>query len=54
MKIPDAAYLMLKQTVVEKCDLSSNLIKRIPSKFFTKFPAITGRSQLNLKYLSIN
>lgn len=42
LKIPDAAYLMLKETVVAKCDLSGNLIKRIPSKFFTKFPSLSG------------
>jgi len=44
MKIPDAAYMMLKETVLEKCDLSGNLIKRIPSKFFTKFPSLSGKS----------
>lgn len=43
MKIPDAAYLMLKETVVEKCDLSGNLLKRIPPKFFSKFPSLSGK-----------
>ncbi|XP_045214384.2 leucine-rich repeat-containing protein 20-like [Mercenaria mercenaria] len=41
MKIPDAVYFMLKDSVVNKCDLSDNIIKRIPSKFCTKFQALT-------------
>jgi hypothetical protein len=42
MKIPDAAYFMLKDSVINKCDLSGNNIKRIPSKFCTKFTDLTG------------
>ena len=33
---------MLKNSTVETCDLSNNLIKRIPSKFCTKLPSLTG------------
>ncbi|XP_060601694.1 leucine-rich repeat-containing protein 40-like [Ruditapes philippinarum] len=41
LKIPDAAYFMLKDSVINKCDLSGNNIKRIPSKFCTKFTDLT-------------
>ena len=45
-QVPDAAYFMLKSVTVETCDLSNNLIKRIPSKFTTKFPSLTGNFQI--------
>ena len=41
-QIPDATYFMLKNVTIETCDLSNNLIKRIPSKFCTKLPSLTG------------
>lgn len=41
MKIPDAVYLMLKNSTIHRCDLSGNVIKNIPSKFCTKFPDLT-------------
>ncbi|XP_050391890.1 leucine-rich repeat-containing protein 20 [Patella vulgata] len=44
-QVPDAIYLLMKNTRVEVCDLSGNLIRRIPSKLPTKFPYIT---ELNL------
>lgn len=40
-QVPDAVYFMMKNVAVETCDLSNNLIKRIPSKFTTKFPSLT-------------
>lgn len=32
---------MMKNVTLETCDLSNNVIKRIPSKFTTKFPSLT-------------
>ncbi|KAL4239879.1 Leucine rich repeat [Mactra antiquata] len=40
LSIPDATYLMLKNSVTEKCDLSYNKIKKITSKFCSKFPVL--------------
>ncbi|XP_052268314.1 leucine-rich repeat and death domain-containing protein 1-like [Dreissena polymorpha] len=46
LKIPDGCYLMLKGVSITTCDLSSNSLKRIPSKFFSKFPLL---EELNLQ-----
>ncbi|XP_052762950.1 leucine-rich repeat-containing protein 20-like [Mya arenaria] len=40
--IPDAIYFMLKDVELTTCDLSKNSLKKIPPKFCTKFPSITG------------
>ncbi|CAL1543180.1 unnamed protein product [Lymnaea stagnalis] len=40
-RIPDAIFLLLRNIELKYCSLSQNLIKRIPSKFGTKFPTLT-------------
>ncbi|XP_067672389.1 leucine-rich repeat-containing protein 20-like [Haliotis asinina] len=37
-QIPDAVYLLMRNTELETCDISLNLIRRVPAKFGTKFP----------------
>ncbi|ESP01395.1 hypothetical protein LOTGIDRAFT_212889 [Lottia gigantea] len=44
-QVPDAIYLLLKSTPLEVLDISSNLVRRIPSKISSKFPHLT---ELNL------
>jgi hypothetical protein len=39
--VPDAIYLMMKDTQLTACNLSSNVITKIPSKFPAKFNFIT-------------
>jgi len=45
MQIPDAVYFMMRNTSLVACNLSSNVISKIPPKFPTKFSLIT---ELNL------
>ncbi|KAF4533528.1 hypothetical protein B566_EDAN001013 [Ephemera danica] len=45
MQIPDAVYHLMRNTILETCDLSTNSITRIGAKFAEKFPVIT---ELNL------
>jgi len=44
-QIPDAVYFMMRNTSLVTCNLSSNVIKKIPPKFPAKFSLIT---ELNL------
>ncbi|KAL5017928.1 hypothetical protein ScPMuIL_003650 [Solemya velum] len=50
-QIPQAVFFMMKNTVVKTCDLSHNLLKKLPSKFFIAFPRLTelhlGSNRLN-------
>ncbi|CAD7087314.1 unnamed protein product [Hermetia illucens] len=47
MQIPDAVYHLMRHTELKTCDLSSNVIKKIPPKFAVKFSLITD---LNLSH----
>merc|ERR1712154_104941 len=49
IQVPDALYFMIEERNIEitACNLSSNVIKRIPPKFPTKFNLITD---LNLSH----
>jgi len=47
IQVPDAIYLMMRDTQLTSCNLSSNVITKIPPKFPTKFNFITD---LNLSY----
>ncbi|XP_018795612.1 PREDICTED: leucine-rich repeat-containing protein 20 isoform X1 [Bactrocera latifrons] len=47
MQIPDAVYHLMRNTQLKTCDLSSNVIKKIPAKFALKFNLITD---LNLSH----
>jgi Leucine-rich repeat (LRR) protein len=40
MQVPDAIYFMMRNTPLIACDLSSNVITKIPSKLPTKFSFI--------------
>lgn len=42
MQVPDAVYHLMRNTELKSCDLSSNVIKKIPPKFAMKFNLITG------------
>ncbi|KAL7635117.1 UNVERIFIED_CONTAM: hypothetical protein RMT77_014103 [Armadillidium vulgare] len=44
-QVPDAVYHLMRNTPLTVCNLSGNLLSKIPSKFATKFPLIT---ELNL------
>ncbi|XP_037957914.1 leucine-rich repeat-containing protein 20-like [Teleopsis dalmanni] len=47
MHIPDAVYHLMRNTELKTCDLSCNVIKKIPPKFALKFNLITD---LNLSH----
>ena len=40
MQVPDAVYYMMRNTPLIECNLSSNVITKIPAKFPTKFSFI--------------
>lgn len=46
MSIPDAIYHLMRNTVLLSCNLSSNVLRKIPPKFAVKFTNITGKSFL--------
>ena len=43
MQVPDAVYYMMRNTTLVSCNLSSNVITKIPPKFPAKFSLITGK-----------
>lgn len=43
MQIPDAIYLLMQNTQLVTCDLSNNVISKLPVKFTERFPSITGK-----------
>ncbi|XP_026764077.1 leucine-rich repeat-containing protein 57 isoform X2 [Galleria mellonella] len=45
MQVPDAVYHLMRHTELKTCDLSGNVITKIPPKFAVKFSLIT---ELNL------
>ncbi|XP_023029616.1 leucine rich repeat containing protein 20 sclp isoform X2 [Leptinotarsa decemlineata] len=47
MQVPDAVYHLMRHTELKSCDLSDNVITKIPPKFATKFNLI---SDLNLSH----
>ncbi|KAE9541797.1 hypothetical protein AGLY_003788 [Aphis glycines] len=51
MQIPDAIYLLMQNTQLVTCDLSNNVISKLPVKFTERFPSITGKyiSRLDLE-----
>lgn len=44
VQVPDAVYHLMRNTELKTCDLSSNVIRKIPPKFAVKFSLITGMS----------
>ncbi|XP_066999596.1 leucine-rich repeat-containing protein 20 [Anabrus simplex] len=47
MQVPDAVYHLMRHTALKGCNLSSNVITKIPPKFAVKFSLITD---LNLSH----
>ncbi|GLV41258.1 sclp [Carabus blaptoides fortunei] len=47
MQVPDAVYHLMRHTELKSCDLSGNVITKIPPKFAVKFSFITD---LNLSH----
>ncbi|XP_017964271.1 leucine-rich repeat-containing protein 20 isoform X3 [Drosophila navojoa] len=47
MQIPDAVYHLMRNTELQTCNLSGNVLKKVTPKFALKFSAITD---LNLSY----
>lgn len=47
MQVPDAVYHLMRHTELKTCDLSDNVITKIPPKFAEKFKLITN---LNLAH----
>lgn len=43
MQVPDAVYHLMRHTELKSCDLSGNVITKIPPKFTAKFSLITGK-----------
>lgn len=50
MQIPDAVYHLMRNTELQSCNLSGNVLKKVTPKFALKFSAITGNT---LKYIFI-
>lgn len=48
MQIPDAVYHLMRNTELQSCNLSGNVLKKVTPKFALKFSAITGNT---LKYI---
>ena len=53
IQVPDAIYMMMRVRDIQltACNLSSNVITKIPPKFPTNFNFITGNSALKFKLL---
>ena len=47
IQVPDAIYFMMRDTQLTACNLSSNVITKIPPKFPTNFNFITGNLQFH-------
>lgn len=47
MQVPDAVYHLMRHTELKTCDLSGNVITKIPPKFATKFSLITGKQGMS-------
>lgn len=44
MQIPEAVFHLMRNTNLKSCDLSFNVISKIPPKLGSKFSGITGRT----------
>ncbi|XP_028137461.1 leucine-rich repeat protein soc-2 isoform X1 [Diabrotica virgifera virgifera] len=51
MQVPDAVYHLMRHTELKTCDLSDNVITKIPPKFAAKFNQIT---ELNLSHNQVS
>jgi hypothetical protein len=48
MQMPDAVYHLMRETPLLQCSLASNVIAKIPPKFFISFNNLTGTLTQNL------
>jgi hypothetical protein len=48
MQMPDAVYHLMRETPLLQCSLASNVIAKIPPKFFISFNNLTGTLTKNL------
>lgn len=48
MQIPDAVYHLMRNTELQSCNLSGNVLKKVAPKFALKFSAITGKIPWNI------
>lgn len=53
MHVPDGVYHLMRNTIVLWCNLSSNVIRKIPPKFVIKFSNITDLNLSNNKLSSL-
>lgn len=54
MQVPDAVYHLMRHTELKRCNLSGNVITKIPPKFAIKFSLITGKLINNNVKLLLN
>lgn len=54
MHVPDAVYHLMRNTELKTCDLSSNVIRKIPPKFSAKFSLLTGKVLNNIWLSHLN
>lgn len=54
MQVPDAVYHLMRHTELKRCNLSGNVITKIPPKFAIKFSLITGKLINNNRKLLLN
>ncbi len=48
IQVPDAVYFMMRDTQLNSCNLSSNVISRLTPKFPTSFLHITGNKRYQI------
>ena len=52
--VPDAVFLLMRTTTLTTCDLSFNLLRRIPAKLPNKFTDLKGKFCLSIdKFFSL-
>lgn len=51
MQVPDAVYHLMRHTDLNSCDLSNNVITKIPPKLAIKFSTITGKNKKKAQLL---
>ncbi|XP_076458941.1 leucine-rich repeat-containing protein 20-like [Babylonia areolata] len=49
--VPDAVYMLMRNTTVQVCNLSANVLRRLPAKLAAKFSSLT-ELYLNSNHLS--
>jgi hypothetical protein len=52
MQMPDAVYHLMRETPLLQCSLASNVIAKIPPKFFISFNNLTGTYTYTKPFMS--